>query len=1108
VTTRISRWPIDRWRILIGAGIVAVVWLVLLTDPLLANDCIEYVKKPTNFVGIPKALIEDCMRTGNVQAIVTGIIAVLTGGTIVTTVNRALGGKGGTDTATPGDAGIALGGTVVAGGGGEDGGEGGGEGGGDPSNPPEGPGGQQTRDGTPEACRRIWDDLQTAIGDVKNTEYLIEICQKHLQKAIDNKQNNLAKVTIQLGADAANAATAGAGGVKGAMGIAKGLAEAPEFLQALANAATRANGIGEALANVLQEIATITGNVGRFSAGAAEAGRLSAAAESKIAELVKAAAAMEGEVESFDEMVGFARAADSTLLERNAVEQSAAAMEQALADAQAEREAVIAERAALEEWAEGERAAIAEDNTRAFNRKHEELGDLRTKIEAMKAEHAERAKVAHAEWQAKMSELSTAKKELDEARAMTAHLQQARTDLLMAEQEARRVAALEGEVEARLAHAEEEVLAFDQAEKNLEAANKAILELEADEQDLVNRMKVIDEAAEARSAFLEAETAEDTASAAVDEAGREMQVAIEADTELGALENEVKRLEHEVHVRDEQWKEAFLDHVNKDEELKRIMNMGVDADGEEVMHGRTPTSAELREVQAAAREEEVTRKALAVAKRELGGAQLEVTKAQTDGRFAEAAARKNAAQAKLTAAREKLSAASADLDRAGKKYQGYDHAGIDINGKSRLEAERARIQQDITKQKYEAAKNQVEGNRIDRENKVVDAKEEMQRVKNQQVGANNKVQECKSNLDMLDTTGTGEPSGRLHQFEGAQARYLELSKEQEALRVRYEEYASGAYSNPAEAAAIRARMDELETEIHNWREPDVGSEMARRNPQKYQEYTSAHADNSKIPGLENKIGSLTTQVKDLGERSARLGQTLSTLQAKTGGASVDALQGKLVKAKADLASNQSDTSTARSEKQQQDQSAVDNDAKAKAEQAKLADAEARKRDLENQKHQADADLEALKAQQREKFNDASTAGWMLDKMGKKWVMGDNGEWTPYHGSGAEDIANASHTLRQRWDDNYEATTPQWEKDLNKLIKAPFQWTGQKVGEGFHWAFGGSQSPEEIAAILKNDVALVEKYSAKLAELQGQYSNQVQRAKSLGNDLEVCKTNNA
>jgi hypothetical protein len=72
------------------ATFVALFWLIFFASTAHANDCIEYVKHPTNFLGIPKALIEDCMRTGNVQAIVTGIIAILTGGTIVGAVNTAI----------------------------------------------------------------------------------------------------------------------------------------------------------------------------------------------------------------------------------------------------------------------------------------------------------------------------------------------------------------------------------------------------------------------------------------------------------------------------------------------------------------------------------------------------------------------------------------------------------------------------------------------------------------------------------------------------------------------------------------------------------------------------------------------------------------------------------------------------------------------------------------------------------------------------------------------------------------------------------------------------------------------------------------------------------
>ena len=79
-----------RWRLLVVAFVVATFWLVFFASTAHANDCIEYVKNPGNLVGIPKALIEDCMRTGYVQAGITAVIAVVTGGTIAVAATTAI----------------------------------------------------------------------------------------------------------------------------------------------------------------------------------------------------------------------------------------------------------------------------------------------------------------------------------------------------------------------------------------------------------------------------------------------------------------------------------------------------------------------------------------------------------------------------------------------------------------------------------------------------------------------------------------------------------------------------------------------------------------------------------------------------------------------------------------------------------------------------------------------------------------------------------------------------------------------------------------------------------------------------------------------------------
>ena len=78
------------WRLLLVGGGVAIWFLIALIDVAFANDCAEYVKKVGNLVGIPKGLMEDCMRTGYVQAITTAIISSIAGTAIAGGATKAL----------------------------------------------------------------------------------------------------------------------------------------------------------------------------------------------------------------------------------------------------------------------------------------------------------------------------------------------------------------------------------------------------------------------------------------------------------------------------------------------------------------------------------------------------------------------------------------------------------------------------------------------------------------------------------------------------------------------------------------------------------------------------------------------------------------------------------------------------------------------------------------------------------------------------------------------------------------------------------------------------------------------------------------------------------
>ena len=78
------------WRILIS-GVVAGIWLLVAWSvTAYANDCAQYVRNPANFIGNMQGLVEDCMRTGYVQAAATLVAGGIGGGAIAMAVGNML----------------------------------------------------------------------------------------------------------------------------------------------------------------------------------------------------------------------------------------------------------------------------------------------------------------------------------------------------------------------------------------------------------------------------------------------------------------------------------------------------------------------------------------------------------------------------------------------------------------------------------------------------------------------------------------------------------------------------------------------------------------------------------------------------------------------------------------------------------------------------------------------------------------------------------------------------------------------------------------------------------------------------------------------------------
>ena len=83
---------IRRWSLFLLSLWLASWVVVSVAVPASAGNCFDSASSPANWVNAPKYVLEDCMRTGYAQAILTGIIGFLVGSAIAGAVARTLAG--------------------------------------------------------------------------------------------------------------------------------------------------------------------------------------------------------------------------------------------------------------------------------------------------------------------------------------------------------------------------------------------------------------------------------------------------------------------------------------------------------------------------------------------------------------------------------------------------------------------------------------------------------------------------------------------------------------------------------------------------------------------------------------------------------------------------------------------------------------------------------------------------------------------------------------------------------------------------------------------------------------------------------------------------------
>jgi hypothetical protein len=616
------------WQALLVGGVVALWFLVVLTGTARADDCLEYVKNARNFVTIPKGLLEDCMRTGTVQALVTGAVAGIGGATIAAAVSKAI--QDAAAQAGPGPHivpdGVDQGATVEPG---------------SPGDVPEGPPAQQTRDKTPEPCRGSYDEYLEAVRAVQVQGSAVQTIRHRYEVAFRNHQNNLAKLTIQLGMDAADLASAGVGGIKGGMGIARAVARSPEVLaELITNAVRRSGHLATQISGLIQDIADLMGKASRAVSAADEAGRLSAKAEARVVELVREAAALESKAANFEDLLRFARSADATLLERNALAGRVLEAEQAMRREQQ----IWQRRQQLQVWAEGERISITAEQARLSLQAKAELDGVTEEIQALQARIAQSPEVTNA------------------------------------------------------------AVRTSKATTSLHALEARIRELEARAQQLSARLQTIRTLSEKKQAFLRAEDALDAASQALDASDAKRLRLRDELKELGTSPSipGLREKQHdallEFNRADAEYKEAAARFKNAEYDLNDIDKELDDIAARGEADGPTPAQVARREEARRAMGEanqamEDARNFKTIRETEWTNARTAVTDEEERIRALHAPEVERV-KAQIASAEEASAAATVrkDLaqlqyDAAAKELQPYSHPGVDPNAGPAVEAE-------------------------------------------------------------------------------------------------------------------------------------------------------------------------------------------------------------------------------------------------------------------------------------------------------------------------------------------------------------------------------------------------------------------------------------
>ncbi|RXZ42045.1 hypothetical protein [Crenobacter cavernae] len=858
--------------------------------------------------------------------------------------------------------------------------------------PPEGAPPRRNRGATPEACLTRYDNYQAALQDAITQGNALQVLRHRYLVAVNNKQNNLAKLTIQLGADAADLASAGAAGIKGGMGVARAVAQTPEALADLITKSVQRSGnLAARLSGLLGDLADLAARSARAAAAFDEAVQLSGKAQARVAALLREAAAIETKAGNLENLLRFARNADAALVERNTMAKSVLKAEQ---DLRGEQQ-TMQRKQGLQDWANSEKASIVNEDARVFASKHEELGNARAKLEQMKARNAEAAEAARQEWQGKIDEASAAKTELESLRQKKFKRDSAQqlcddTAAHLDDVDAQLRAVDEAELAKYRAKSEERIAT---AKTKLEEAENSLKDLDRQKRETKQALEDFDQALEDLPPDPAHMTPEQIAQR---KALNQDYLASSRRTEAAEAAIKDWKTRHgaaddpRIHPPDElsnEWRAAYNQTHQARKELRRF-----DWEIKNESPGGTMSPEQMAE-------------------------------------------------------RQRLSDAIKDAStRSDTVHQQADAA------KRELWA----VENQTPEQEVAAAKRQPSAER----DRLQKARENAQQQSDQ------------AKRQYADAKEVCADAGVDDQLPALQDKYNRLGNEQDARRARYEKLKSGAFPDEAEAARAQGHINELETGLANWKEPDWEQVAAQRNEPQYNAWKDEVKGRDLQAEADARLRPFEDEVKRLQGREAELEKRLNEARDQAGGRSTESIESELNAVREEIRVKKQEVESARTESEGR---------KAEVDQA------------ERTKQSADADKTAKEREIEKTKEDKRQTDEALRQLEQKR---DTPPKDIY-----EQASSTSRRLRHEFDQILENTP--------RPIQWPFKamkWAGGKAGEAFRWAFGG-QSPEEIAQIVKSDVRLVEERAKLLQDAQQQYDARLQRARDLKSALDACVARN-